>query len=275
MVYFAPAKINIGLQIKAKRPDGYHEIESLIYPIAWRDALEVLPATAQKSTELNLYGLRIGGPKEDNLVFKAWQLMADKYPRIGQAMLYLHKVVPFGAGLGGGSSDAAATLQAINEVFELGLKAKDLEAHATELGSDCPFFIQNKPALATGRGEVLKEHPISLPWSHLTVVYPNVLISSKKAYGLIEPKVPEENLTELLGSPKDWKDHLKNDFEPSVFKQHPQLAELKAQLYTLGAGYASLSGSGSALFAFSHEALDISAFLKKGYKVWQQKPEGT
>ncbi len=247
MVSFPNCKINLGLYITRKRDDGYHDLETVFYPVDLKDALEVVPAPV---TTLYMSGLPVAGTQADNLVLKAWQLLHDLYPaKVPTLEIYLHKAIPMGAGMGGGSADGAFMLRLLNDYCNLGLTANELIPLALKLGSDCPFFILNTPQFATGRGELMLPVEISLSAYSLQLVCPKVHVSTAKAFGLITPRLAPYDLQHIASLPiEQWKDNISNDFEAPVFGQHPGLAAIKAQLYTQGAIYASMSGSGSTLF---------------------------
>jgi len=256
MLSFPNAKINLGLRITGKLPNGYHSIESCLYPIPWHDSLEFIP-TNRSSFESS--GLEINGKAEQNLVFRAYKLLKKEYP-LPEIGIHLHKSIPMGAGLGGGSADAAFMLNMLNEQFQLFLDDSLLEDYAAELGSDCPFFIKNQPALATGTGTDLQTIPLDLSGLHLTVLNPGIHISTQEAYAGVTPNASEHDLETLLFS-KDfgrWKSELINDFETSVFPRYPILAGIKSGFYELGAAYAAMSGSGSTLFALSEKPLQMA-----------------
>ena len=245
MICFPHAKINLGLHVQSKRPDGFHNIATLFYPIPYHDILEVVPAA---STALHVSGLSVESALEDNLCMKAYRLLERDYP-LPPVAIYLHKAIPMGAGLGGGSSDAAHTLLMLNNLFRLNIPEQQLFDYAAMLGSDCPFFIQSQPALAGGRGEILQYTHFRLKGYYLQLVFPGVHVSTAEAYAGITPKEPAMPLEEVIKLPvAQWKNSLVNDFETSVFARYPQLAGLKDQLYAQGAVYAAMSGSGSALF---------------------------
>ena len=250
MLCFPPAKINIGLYVKARRPDGFHEIETLFCPVALCDILEVVVA---KTFAFRLSGLPVDGSPDDNLCVKACRLLqADFY--LPPVAVYLHKVIPTGAGLGGGSSDATAMLKLLNALFSLRLSTEQLRRYAVRIGSDCAFFLHDRPMLAAGRGEILRE--LALPRLRrrfIVLLKPPASISTAAAYAAVTPRQPSSPapppLERLLQQPLDaWKDSVVNDFEPAVFARHPSLLALKQRLYQAGALYASMSGSGSALF---------------------------
>ena len=260
MITFPCAKINLGLNIVKRRPDGYHNLETVFYPIPLCDALEVCPMDelfpAMHPCDLKVTGNAIDCDEQKNLVMKAYYLLAadHKLPRLH---VHLHKQIPSQAGLGGGSSDCAAMITLINEHCKLGLTTEQMQAYATSLGADCPFFITGKPAYATGIGEVLT--PIEgvaeqLQGRFIAVVKPPVAVSTKEAYAAITPRKPERCCRDIVSQPiKTWRDALVNDFEAPLFALHPQLSDIKESLYRLGAIYAQMSGSGSALFGIFND----------------------
>lgn len=248
MIRKANCKINLGLDILRRRPDGYHDLETVMIPV--RGLCDTLSFTPLSTPEpcFSSSGLVVDCPAEENLCIKSWQLMHKRYG-IGGLEIHLDKQIPFGAGLGGGSADAARVITAINEAWELNLPTEELEALAAELGSDTPFFIRNTPQLCRGRGEVMS--PITLPigglW--LLLVKPNEGISTREAYAGVTPCVPDTPLCERLQAPvHTWQECVVNDFERSIFPRHPRLAHIKESLLRAGALYAAMSGSGSTLF---------------------------
>ncbi len=259
MVRFPNSKINLGLRITAKRNDGFHDIESLFYPLPLADAAEIIISTEFPARESNPFeciqsGLPIPGDPKDNLCIKAWQRLQIDYPRMPPVKMYLIKGIPVGAGLGGGSSDAIATLQLLNDLLCLDIDDKQMAAYALELGSDCPFFLINQPALASGRGEILESfHPV-LAGRSLVLVTPDIHISTAWAFSKIQPSIPTGKLRDILNAPLDqWKDQLINDFEAPVFEKFPVLREIKDQFYRTGAIYAAMSGTGSAIYGIYPE----------------------
>ncbi|MBQ6733151.1 MAG: 4-(cytidine 5'-diphospho)-2-C-methyl-D-erythritol kinase [Paludibacteraceae bacterium] len=243
----ANAKINIGLNVVSKRPDGYHNLETVFYPVDMCDYLEITPATDDETT-LQVKGIQVDSSMRDNLVYKAYMLLKQDFD-IAAVNIVLEKNVPFGAGLGGGSSDAANTLKALNTMFSLGLTDEQLEQYAVRLGADCPFFIKNKPVYATGIGNEF--HPIELDLSgyRIEVVKPDVNVSTAVAYRGIKPRPSDFNLLNINQLPlSEWKNCVKNDFEASVFPLFPEIKVLKEDMYRKGAVYAAMSGSGSAVF---------------------------
>jgi 4-diphosphocytidyl-2-C-methyl-D-erythritol kinase len=246
MLSFPNAKINLGLQVVGKLPNGYHQICSGLYPIPWCDALEFVEA---KKTSFQSTGISIPGSEKSNLVLRAYKLLKKDFP-LPELSIHLHKVIPMGAGLGGGSADAAFMLSALNDHFQLFLDDSILEDYAAQLGSDCPFFVQNKAAIASGTGTDLEPLDLSLKGLHMVVINPGIHISTQEAYAGITPKASKTDLKALLLS-RDfdlWKKTLINDFEEGIFQRHPTLKNLKNELYEAGAVYASMSGSGSTLF---------------------------
>ena len=246
MIFFPNAKINLGLNIIEKRPDGFHNIETLFVPCSeYCDILEVLYA---EKFSMHLYGIALDGDPMDNLCVKAYRLLADIYD-LPPVAIHLYKKIPVGAGLGGGSSDAAGTLILLNKMCSLELTDEVLAAHAASLGSDCPFFIYNRPIYATGRGEILSPVEILPDDYRIELVNPDIFISTKEAYAGVTPRKPEISISEIIKRPvEEWWGLLKNDFEESLFLKYPSLAAEKEALYARGAVYASMSGSGSALY---------------------------
>ena len=247
MLSFPNCKINLGLYVTRRRDDGYHDIETVFYPLSLHDVLEIVPSA---HTHLHISGLGVAGIEQDNLVFKAYQLLHNSFPgKIPPLDIYLHKTIPMGAGLGGGSADGAYMLRMLNDHYNLGLTSEQLISLALQLGSDCPFFIKNTPQFATGRGEVMKDVILSLVAYSIQLICPHVHVSTAKAFGMISPRPAAFDLR-ILGnlSVTEWKDHITNDFEAPVFVQYPVIDAIKQQLYEQGALYAAMSGSGSAIF---------------------------
>jgi 4-diphosphocytidyl-2-C-methyl-D-erythritol kinase len=259
MILFPPAKINLGLNILGKREDGYHTIESCMFAIPLRDVLEILPSEKVMFVQT---GIPVKGDEADNLVMKAFRLLNSRYA-IPNVYIHLQKNIPMGAGLGGGSADATYTLLGLNELFSLGLSTEVLQNLATELGSDCPFFVVDQPQLAKGRGEVLSPINVDLKGYYLKIINPGIHIGTAEAYSNVEFTKGDESLESVLSkSPEDWRNELVNGFEKSVFQKYPMLKGLKEQLYVEGALYASMTGSGSTVFglftkepAYSHKEL--------------------
>jgi len=261
MISFPNAKINIGLNVVEKRLDGYHNLETVFYPVKLRDALEIVKSD---KTGFSASGITIDGDPELNLVMKAYRLLQKDF-ELSTVKIHLHKVIPFGAGLGGGSADAAFALKMLNDMFGLGLSTEKLEIYASKLGADCPFFIQNKPIFAHGIGDQFREIQLDLSGYEIVIVKPPLSVSTAEAYRNIQPKKADfdlKRITEL--SIEEWKEVVKNDFEASVFPGYPEIKVIKQKLYDAGAVYASMSGSGSAVFGiFRHLPVDLASFLPK------------
>jgi len=251
MICFPSCKINLGLRITHKRADGFHALETVFYPITLTDALEIIiePETSAAPISCTSSGLAINGDPTDNLCYKAYFLLKNDYPSIPNIKMHLHKKIPMGAGLGGGSSDGAFTLVALNQLFNLQLSEQALLDYALQLGSDCPFFILNTPAFATGRGEILTPTTVNLNGYSIIIVNPGIAISTKLAFSLITPKIQETNLAAIIQQPiSTWKDELINDFEQPIFNSFPELANIKETLYQKGAVYVSMTGTGSTVY---------------------------
>lgn len=247
MICFPNAKINIGLFVTGKRTDGYHDLETIFYPVAVRDALEIIPSD---DLTMQVHGLDIAGDHTQNLVWKAWQLLHAEYPgKVKQLSIHLLKNIPMGAGLGGGSADAAFMLDLMCRYFGLDLDRAQLAAYALKLGSDCPFFIYNAPCLAKGRGEELQKLDLDLSNYSIQLICPKVHITTADAFGNIKPAAAPFNLEDITQIElKDWSRYIKNDFEEHIFKTHPKLGMIKEQLYAQGAIYAAMSGTGSTIY---------------------------
>lgn len=263
MVVFPNAKINLGLNILRKRSDGYHELESCFYPVMWRDGLEIIEA---KETKMTCSGIQI--PEDgDNIVLMAYHLLKNDFD-LPPVHMHLHKVIPIGAGLGGGSADAAFALKLLNDQFSLNIDENQLETYAAQLGADCAFFIKNKAAIATGIGEKLSSIDLALGGKFLVLVYPELHISTREAYASITPKLPEHNLQDVLlkSDISAWQGVVVNDFEKPIVEKYPQLIELKQALIDSGSIYTSMSGSGSCFYGIYEEEVDIS--FPDHYKTW-------
>jgi 4-diphosphocytidyl-2-C-methyl-D-erythritol kinase len=264
MILFPKAKINLGLRIIGRRPDGFHDIETVFYPVGLSDALEFVVHSGKVNIdELVMTGLDIGTRPEKNLVIRAITKLRESFP-LPFLKIHLHKAIPSGAGLGGGSSDAALILKAISKCFNVSIGEEMIRNYALELGSDCPFFIDPVPSLATGRGEILKPIKPVLEGYHFALVNPGIKISTREAYLNSHPSKPEISLEEIISTdPKGWKELLINDFEDFAFKISPQIAELKKSLYRSGALYSSMSGSGSTVYGIFNCKPNIPEKLKK------------
>lgn len=253
MITFPNAKINLGLNITARRSDGYHNIESVFYPIGLTDALEVVPAH-DGCNRLNCSGIPIDCPVEKNIVYRTLLLMQECYA-IPPVHIYLHKTIPFGAGFGGGSSDASALAKLLNEQFELKLSQDELAQSMAKIGADCPFFIYNTPMFCTGIGEILTPFELSLKGFTLLLIKPNISVATAEAYRGVTPQQPVTPITEILTQNIHyWQGQLTNDFEISVFEQYPTLASIKKQILQCGAVYAAMSGSGSSIYGIFESA---------------------
>ncbi|HRG00321.1 MAG TPA: 4-(cytidine 5'-diphospho)-2-C-methyl-D-erythritol kinase [Bacteroidia bacterium] len=272
MICFPNAKINLGLNITEKRSDGYHNIETIFYPIAWNDALEVIVnKESQKEFNLHLSGLAIAGNIEDNLLYKAYQIIKQTktLPHIN---VYLHKTLPMGAGLGGGSADAAFFINLLNEQFSLNFTEAERIDIARQLGSDCAFFIKNTPVYATQKGDIFTDIKLDLSHLFIAIVYPNVHSNTKEAYSLVKPQQPIKSLLEIIQQPiSTWKTDLINDFEKSIFSLYPIVEKTKKDLYELGAQYACMSGSGSAVFGLFEKEPDIKHLMQFPHWVGKMK----
>lgn len=264
MIFFPSSKINLGLHILHKRDDGYHAIESGMLAIPFSDVLEVVPSDVLRFTSS---GLGIAG--DDNSCIQAFRLLQQEFGLPG-ARMHLHKRIPMGGGLGGGSSDCAQTLIALNRLYDLGLTDDRLEQYAARLGSDTPFFIRGGLQLSTGRGEILRPLQLVLPHWHMCIVNLGIHVSTQEAYAGVTPRADREPLETILQLPvAEWKDRLVNDFEKSVFARHPALAIVKRELYAAGAVYAAMSGSGSTLFGlFETKPETIAWSQQPAYEVW-------
>lgn len=250
MIVFPNAKINIGLRITARRPDGYHDIETVFYPLDLCDALEFV--TGGKD-ELAVTGIDTGSGPKDNLVMKALGKLREKH-HFPFVKMHLHKVIPAGAGLGGGSSDASHLLKSLNRFFALGITDEELKSVSLGIGSDCPFFIDNVPAYATGRGEILEPVPAFLDGCYIVLVNPGVHISTKEAYSNYVPSKPSSNLKDLVLLPvTEWKNRIVNDFEDFAIGKYPVIGDIKQALYDSGAVFSLMSGSGSSVFGIFRE----------------------
>ena len=304
MITFPNAKINIGLNVVAKREDGYHDIETVFYPVLLQDALEIKPmrpldpAQLRKRLEagllvqpddafmpyrlfpkredipccsLEMTGNEFPFKAADNLVVKAYLLLQQDFD-LPSIDIKLHKHIPSGAGLGGGSSDCAFMITLLNRRFNLRMRESMMERYAARLGSDCAFFISNTPSIATGRGEILNPINLSLKGYTILLVKPDVAVSTAEAYAGVTPKQPDVALSEAVMRPvSEWKDCVFNDFEPSVFKKYPLLADIKQRLYGLGAEYAAMTGSGSTIYGLFRQPLDNPADLFSGMFTCQRE----
>ena len=254
MICFPNAKINLGLNVVSRRPDGYHNIETIFYPIPLRDALEVVEADTFSFSQT---GIPVDAPAEKKLAVKAIRLLSASYP-LPPLEVHLLKAIPFGAGLGGGSADAAFMLRLLNDFGKLSLADGQLEAMAATLGADCPFFIRNTPVFASGTGNIFEPITLSLKGYYLALIKPDIAVSTAEAYSAVTPQSPAISLKDIVKRPvHEWKEYMVNDFEPSVFAKRPEIAAIKQRLYDSGALYASMSGSGSSVYALFSAPVSI------------------
>lgn len=267
MILFPNAKINLGLHITEKRSDGFHNLESCFYPVPLNDLLEIIPA-AQTAFEIG--GTLVPGNLDTNLCVRAYELLKRDF-ELPPVQMYLHKLIPVGAGLGGGSADAAFTLSLLNEQFNLALSTEKLERYARQLGSDCAFFIQNRPLYCIEKGDHFQEIDVSLSGYTIVLVYPNLAISTAEAYANVRPQKPPRSLRTLLRAPvATWRKTIRNDFEASLFGLYPVLDTIKQELYQAGALYASMSGSGSTIYGIFEQAVHLPDHFHT-YQIWQKK----
>ncbi len=264
MIVFPQAKINLGLNVVERRPDGYHNLETVFYPVPIEDALEVTPMDdrfpSTTGCDLKVTNMAIEGDEARNLVVRAYHLLKAEFPSLVRVHINLFKAIPTQAGMGGGSSDGAAMLTLLNDMCRLGLSQQQLIDRAARLGADCPFFVMGRPAYAEGIGERLNPIDLDLKGWHLAVVRPDIPVPTKEAFTLIRPHRPQKNCLDIVRQPVDtWRDELVNDFEQSVFALHPEIGAVKQQLYDLGAVYAAMSGSGSAVFGLFRTKPELSA----------------
>jgi 4-diphosphocytidyl-2-C-methyl-D-erythritol kinase len=260
MLSFPNAKINIGLNITERRPDQFHNIETIFYPVPVSDILEVLESPEKKGNkaEILITGTSIPGDPENNLCVKAYKLLDRQY-HLSPVKIHLHKIIPTGAGLGGGSSDGAFTLTSLNRLFSLNLTKTQLIDYAAELGSDCPFFIENKPAFGTEKGNTLTPIELNLSGYYFVLIKPSVSVGTAEAYKGVKPFKPEQSVDTLIRLPiVHWKDKIGNDFEQSIFPNHSIIKEIKNDLYDAGAIYASMTGSGSAVYGIFQKEVSFT-----------------
>ena len=264
MIVFPNCKINLGLNILRKRSDGYHDLETIFYPLPFTDVLEIIECKQLERgapIPFTASGLTIHGDPASNICVKAYRLLKKKFPALPFVQMHLHKIIPSGAGLGGGSADGAFALQLLNNKFGLTLSLQQLISYAAELGSDCPFFIINKPCFASGTGELLEEIVLDLSAYKLVIVNPGIHIDTGRAFLEMIPALPKTSVTEIIRRPVErWKDELTNDFEKPIFQKYREIADIKDELYRNGAVYASMSGSGSTVYGLfpKEQSLQLS-----------------
>ena len=267
MIAFPNCKINLGLNILKKREDGFHDLETVFYPLPLHDIVEIIPSPGETGIQFSKSGLEINGYNDHNLCVKAYSLLLKKFPQLAPVHLHLHKTIPAGAGLGGGSADAAFTLTLLNEMCGLQLSKEELLQLASQLGSDCPFFIINKPCFSKGRGELLEEIGLDLSAFKFILVNPGIHIDTGAMFQRIKPALPKTSLKEIIKHPvENWRNEMKNDFEEIVFSLHPGIGIIKDELYNAGAVYASMSGSGSTVYGiFPKQQSPVLAFPSHYY----------
>lgn len=267
MILFPPSKLNLGLQIVAKRTDGYHNLQTVFYQFPLKDVLEIVhdPSLEVGVCQFKSSGLNI--PEGENLCVKAYRLLHDDFKLPGIS-IHLHKVIPMGAGLGGGSSDAAYTLMMVNQIFDLKIPLHQLKDYALALGSDCPFFLEKEPQYAEGRGELLSPVDLNLKGKFLLIINPKIHVSTAAAFGKITPKPSVSCKWVVENEISAWKTDLLNDFELPVFDMYPELLEIKEKLYASGADYAAMSGSGSTMFGIFSKPTENTTW-PSNYFVWQ------
>lgn len=261
MITFPVAKINLGLNVVEKRPDGYHNLQTVFYPVPIMDALEIVPMSdgfpSDVDCDLKVTNITIGGDEQRNLVVRAYQLLKADFPDMPRVHAHLWKGIPTQAGMGGGSSDCGYMIRLLNETFELGLTSEQMQQYAARLGADCAFFIESRASYAEGIGELLQPIDLDLSGWHIGVVRPDIPVPTKEAFSRIHPHYPALNCRDVVKQPVEtWRDRLTNDFEESVFVLHPEIGAVKEQLYKMGATYAAMSGSGSALFGLFKDEPD-------------------
>ncbi len=268
MIVFPNAKINLGLNVVERRSDGYHNIETLFYPIALSDVLEItLPEASSQKVAWQQTGLELDSSADDNLCMKAVRALAERVA-LPSLAIHLHKIIPSGAGLGGGSSDASFTLTTLNALLGLGFSNGELREMASKIGADCAFFVENKPMLASGIGEVLTPAEVSLKGRRIVLVKPDIHVSTRDVYNGMTPRRPEVSIAQIVKRPiEEWRGLLQNDMERTVFAKHPAIGEIKETLYAMGAVYASMSGSGSSVYGIFNGEPENLDFGK--HYVWQ------
>jgi len=262
MICFPNAKINIGLNVVEKRSDGFHNLETIFFPIGMKDALECIESD---SLQFENSGLIIDGNPLDNLCIKAWKLLKQDFD-IPPVHIHLHKAIPFGAGLGGGSSDATYTIKLLNDYFKLGISKEKMIEYALALGSDCPIFVINRSCYGTGRGEILEPVTLNLDGCFLVLINPGIHVPTSEAFASIIPHQPEYDLRESIQKPiSEWNKYIFNDFEKSIFPKYPNIAEIKETLYKQGALYAAMSGSGSSVFGIFEQDVALQEIFPHYY----------
>jgi len=269
MIVFPNCKINLGLSITEKRIDGFHNLETVLFPINLNDVLEIIKSP-DGMFSFTQSGLTIPGDSKNNLVIKAYHLLKKEF-QLPEVHIHLHKRIPMGAGLGGGSADAACAIKLLNDLFDNKLSNIEMQNFARQLGSDCAFFIQNKPVLAFDKGDIFEPVSLDLSGYHIVILKPIIHISTPDAYSMVKPSIKEKALKDIISLPiKEWKDNLHNDFEEKVFQQFPQIEKIKNKLYELGAVYSAMSGSGAAVFGIFEKEPNLKDDFSD-YFIWQGK----
>ena len=268
MITFPIAKINLGLNVVERRSDSYHNLETVFYPVAISDALELTIMNPKFPSavdcDIKVSNISVEGDEQRNLVVRAYQLLKQDFHQMPRVHAHLWKGIPTQAGMGGGSSDCAYTIRLLNEMFTLGLSDEQMIQYAARLGADCAFFILSRPAYAEGIGELLQPISLNLSSYYIGIVRPNIPVSTREAFSLIKPQKPAKCCREVVMQPiETWREELTNDFEQSVFTLHPEIGAIKQQLYDLGAVYAAMSGSGSAVFGLFQNEIDLAAHFPK------------
>jgi 4-diphosphocytidyl-2-C-methyl-D-erythritol kinase len=270
MIYFPNAKINLGLRVTSKREDGFHNLDTVFFPVPLHDVLEVItPSTGSAETLTFTHsGIPIPGDESSNLCIKAYYLLKNDYPDLPSILLHLHKNIPMGAGLGGGSSDGAFMLKLMNDKYRLGIGAEQLQKYALALGSDCPFFIINEPVQATGRGEIMQPITCTLSSKTLVLVCPGIHVSTADAFRKIKLSPDTPSSASVIEKPiQAWKDNLINDFEEPVFNAFPEIANIKEKFYDAGALYASMTGTGSTVYGIFETSPSIKDLFPSHYQL--------
>jgi 4-diphosphocytidyl-2-C-methyl-D-erythritol kinase len=272
VVVFPNCKINLGLNIIRKRSDGFHDLETVFYPIPLYDVLEMIPAadtgTQKSDITFTTSGISVDADKEKNLCIKAYRLLKKDFPGLPSLQIHLHKTIPIGAGLGGGSADAAFTIKMLNDKFQLGLSNDQLIHYSLQRGSDIPFFIMNKPCFANGRGELMEQVSIDFNAYKFVLVNPGITVHTANAFSQVTPALPDKSIKDIIQQPVvEWKEKLKNDFEDSVFIQYPAIKKIKDELYNNGATYASMSGSGSTVYGIFKKEMKVNLSFPSHYIV--------
>lgn len=275
MIVFPNCKINLGLNILRKRGDGFHDLETVFYPLPLYDVLEVMPGGKKeeyiKDVLFSSSGIAVAGGDDENLCIKAYHLLRSDFPSLPTLQMHLHKTIPIGAGLGGGSSDGAFCLKLLNEKFKLHLSTERLTEYALQLGSDCPFFIGNEPCFAMGRGEMMEPITLDLSTYQFILVNPGIHIHTAQAFYQLTLAVPPKSIKDIIRQPiQTWKTELLNDFEEVVFRQYPEIKNIKENLYATGASYASMSGSGSTVYGIFEKEKKVDIAFPKSYFIWKK-----